>query len=144
MQGWDDRCTHVLIGLGWGRQISKNAHICTLPHIALDPAQDIHVSISPTMDISSHLELYVQPNGHIWAWLKVHIPACPAQPTYQAAYLYQSHMTPISSLAIEYVHCRAGIIINGRIQGPMPKSVHQAAYTSIPQPASATMYLSRH
>ena len=106
MQGWDDRCTHVLIGLGWGRQISKNAHICTLPHIALDPAQDIHVSISPTMYISSRLELYVQPDGHIWAWWMTHVPARTNRPKYPAIRPYQGHMTPISSLVAESIHCR--------------------------------------
>ena len=144
MQSRDDRCTYMSIGREWSRQISKNAHICTLPHIALDPAQDIHVSISPTMYISSRLGLYVQPDGHIWTWRMTHIPPGLARTQYPAVRPYQVHMTPISSLAIEYVHCRAGIIRNGPIQAPMRKYVHQAAYTSIPQPASATMYLSRH
>ena len=106
MQSRDDRCTYVLIGREWGRQIRNNAHICTLPHIALDPAQDIHVSISPTMDISSRLELYVQPDGHIWTWLKTHIPPGLARTQYPAVRPYQSHMTPISSLVAESIHCR--------------------------------------
>ena len=104
MQGRDDRCTYVLIGLGWGRQIRNNAHICTLPNIALDPAQDIHVSISPTMDISSRLELYVQPDGHIWAWLKTHIPPGLARTQYPAVRPYQGHMTSSLSLVIDFVH----------------------------------------
>ena len=104
MQSRDDRCTHMPIDRGWGGQIRNNAHICTLPNIALDPAQDIHVSISPTMDISSRLELYVQPDGHIWAWLKTHIPPGLARTQYPAVRPYQGHMTPSLSLVIDFVH----------------------------------------
>ena len=120
MQSRDDRCAYVLIGLGWGRQISKNANICTLPHIALDPARNVHVSISPTMDISSRLELYVQPNGHIWAWLKTHIPPDPARTQYPAVRPYQGHMTPISSLVAESIHCRIRESTSAHFRALMP------------------------
>ena len=120
MQSRDDRCTYMPIGREWDRQISKNAHICTLPHIALDPAQDIHVSISPTMDISSRLELYVQPNGHIWAWLKTHIPPDPARTQYPAVRPYQGHMTPISSLVAESIHCRIRESTSAHFRALMP------------------------
>ena len=120
MQSRDDRCTHVLIGLGWGRQISKNANICTLPHIALDPARNVHVSISPTMDISSRLGLYVQPDGHIWTWRMTHIPPGLARTQYPAIRPYQGHMTPISSLVAESIHCRIRESTSAHFRALMP------------------------
>ena len=120
MQSLDDRCTYMSIGRGWGGQISKNANICTLPHIALDPARNVHVSISPTMYISSRLELYVQPNGHIWTWLKVHIPPGLARTQYPAVRPYQGHMTPISSLVAESIHCRIRESTSAHFRALMP------------------------
>lgn len=120
MQSRDDRCTYMSIGRGWGRQISKNAHICTLPHIALDPALNVHVSISPTMDISSRLGLYMQPDGHIWTWRMTHVPARTNRTQYPAVRPYQGHMTPISSLVAESIHYRIRESTSAHFRALMP------------------------
>ena len=80
------------------------AHWPGMEYIALDPALNVHVSISPTMYISSRLGLYVQPDGHIWTWLKTHIPPGLARTQYPAVRPYQGHMTSSLSLVIDFVH----------------------------------------
>ena len=73
-------------------------------NITLEMPQPAYGTIDSPMYISSRLELYVQPDGHIWTWLKTHIPPGLARTQYPAVRLYQGHMTSSLSLVIDFVH----------------------------------------